>query len=93
VYNKKKSKVTVQHVYRLLVTDRGEQDEEEQKKKAEHIVNSVLERIDLDKDGRISADELEKVGLDGLPNFEGAEGHHYDVESGMYLYLGGRVVH
>jgi hypothetical protein len=38
----------------------------------------------LDGDGRITAEELEKVGLDGLPNFDGlgAEGHHYDVESG-----------
>ena len=38
----------------------------------------------MDGDGRITAEELEKVGLDGLPNFEGlgADGHHYDVESG-----------
>ena len=44
----------------------------------------MLERLDLDGDGRVTAEELEKVGLDGLPNFEGlgADGHHYDVESG-----------
>lgn len=32
----------------------------------------------------ITPEELEKVGLAGLPNFDGlgAEGHHYDVESG-----------
>ena len=44
----------------------------------------MLQRLDLDGDGRITAEELEKVGLDGLPNFDGlgAEGHHYDVESG-----------
>lgn len=47
-------------------------------------MDTVLQTLDLDKDGRISPDELEKVGLDGLPNFDGmgAEGHHYDVESG-----------
>ena len=28
------------------------------------------------------------MGLDGLPNFDqlGAEGHHYDVESGPYRF-------
>jgi len=38
----------------------------------------------LNKDGIIQPEELEKIGLSGLPNFEelGAEGHHYDVESG-----------
>jgi len=39
----------------------------------------------LNKDGFIQPEELEKIGLSGLPNFEelGAEGHHYDVESGL----------
>ena len=43
----------------------------------------------MDKDGRITAEELEKVGLAGLPNFEGmgAEGHHYDIESGESILL------
>ena len=60
------------------------QDELEHQEKADHIVKVVLERLDLDGDGRVSAEELVKVGLDGLPNFEGlgADGHHYDVESG-----------
>jgi hypothetical protein len=46
----------------------------------------VLEKLDLNKDGLVSPEELEKIGLDGLPNFEdlGAEGHHYDVESGAF---------
>jgi hypothetical protein len=59
----------------------------EHQKKADYIVDSVLQRLDLDNDGRISPDELEKIGLDGLPNFEGmgAEGHHYDVESGKSI--------
>lgn len=62
------------------------QDEIEHQKKAETIVNTVLDLVDKDKDGRISLTEFENVGLDGLPNFDelGAEGHHYDVESGMY---------
>jgi len=48
-----------------------------------------LKAIDVDKDGKITPEELERVGLDGLPNFDhmGAEGHHYDVESGMILFL------
>ena len=38
-------------------------------------------------------EEFKVVGLDGLPNFDdlGAEGHHYDVESGMYT-IGGLSV-
>jgi len=45
----------------------------------------VLKIFDLNNDGKISPEELEIVGLDKLPNFDnlGAEGHHYDVESGM----------
>jgi hypothetical protein len=48
-------------------------------------VNAVLFGLDSNGDGVITVDELEKVGLDGLPNFDsmGAEGHHYDIESGM----------
>ena len=40
----------------------------------------------MNKDGVIQPEELEKIGLSGLPNFEelGAEGHHYDVESGLF---------
>lgn len=60
------------------------QDEIEHQEKADHIVNTVLQRLDLNKDGRVTPEELERVGLAGLPNFNdlGAEGHHYDVESG-----------
>jgi hypothetical protein len=60
------------------------QDDEEHQKKADHIVKTVLDLVDSDKDGKISLDEFKAVGLDGLPNFDdlGAEGHHYDVESG-----------
>jgi hypothetical protein len=62
------------------------QDEIEHQKKAETIVNTVLDLVDKDKDGRISLEEFKTVGLDGLPNFDalGAEGHHYDVESGAH---------
>lgn len=40
--------------------------------------------MDKNGDGKISLTEFEAIGLDGLPNFDdmGAEGHHYDVESG-----------
>ncbi len=40
--------------------------------------------MDKTKDGMIQLEEFEAVGVDALPNFAelGAEGHHYDVESG-----------
>ena len=44
----------------------------------------MLFRSDRDGDEKISLEEFRAAGLDGLPNFDdlGAEGHHYDVESG-----------
>lgn len=60
-------------------------DEEAHQKKADHIVNTVLGIMDKNKDGQISLDEFVASGVQALPSFEGlgAEGHHYDVESGM----------
>ena len=48
----------------------------------------MLNLVDKNKDGRISLEEFKAIGLDGLPNFDelGAEGHHYDVESGAYRF-------
>ena len=45
--------------------------------------------MDKDKDGKITLSEFEAAGLTALPNFDelGAEGHHYDVESGAYQPL------
>lgn len=42
--------------------------------------------MDKDKDDKITLEEFQAAGLDALPSFEnlGAEGHHYDVESGAY---------
>ncbi|KAF8899263.1 hypothetical protein BD779DRAFT_1487804, partial [Infundibulicybe gibba] len=53
-------------------------DDVEHQLKADHIVNR----------GRVTPEEFEKVGLDGLPNFDalGAEGHHYDIESEFFLH-------
>jgi len=61
----------------------------EHQQKAEQIVKAVLQRLDLNGDGFVTPEELERVGLDGLPNFDGlgAEGHHYDVESGLHSPL------
>lgn len=61
------------------------QDDVDHEAKAAHIVKVVLERLDDDKNGVITSAEFEAHGLDGLPNFDllGAEGHHYDVESGQ----------
>lgn len=52
-------------------------------------MNTVLEKIDANRDGKITPEELEQAGLDALPNFEGigADGHHYDVESGGYTHF------
>ncbi|KAF8913193.1 hypothetical protein CPB84DRAFT_1760582 [Gymnopilus junonius] len=74
----------VHHVY----SQKKSKDEIEHQEKAEHIVSTVLKRLDLNGDGLITADELEQVGLSGLPNFDefGAEGHHYDVESEFFLH-------
>lgn len=64
------------------------QDDEEHQKKADHISGTVLNLLDKNRDGKVSPEEFEQVGLDGLPNFEslGAEGHHYDVESEFFLH-------
>ncbi|KAG6813246.1 hypothetical protein H0H92_012883 [Tricholoma furcatifolium] len=72
----------VHHVY----STKKSKDEQAHQEKADLIVNAVLKSLDLDNDGRVSPEELEKVGLNGLPNFDdlGAEGHHYDVESEQY---------
>lgn len=60
--------------------------------KADYIVAKVLEILDRDNDGRISAEELESAGLNALPNFDGAEGHHYDVESGELHLLENKLI-
>jgi hypothetical protein len=64
------------------------QDDVEHQKKADQIVNAILNLLDKNKDGVVSVEEFEAVGLDGLPNFDdlGAEGHHYDVESGWRYF-------
>ncbi|OCH88752.1 hypothetical protein OBBRIDRAFT_794915 [Obba rivulosa] len=74
----------VHHLY----SQKKSKDEIEHQKKAEYIVDTVLKRIDTDKDGKVSLDEFKVVGLEGLPNFDdlGAEGHHYDVESEFFLH-------
>ncbi|CCM03666.1 uncharacterized protein FIBRA_05810 [Fibroporia radiculosa] len=74
----------VHHVY----SQKKSKDDIEHQKKADHIVNTVLGRLDKDKDGKVTLEEFLSVGLDGLPNFDdlGAEGHHYDVESEFFLH-------
>jgi len=74
----------VHHTY----SPRRSKDEIEQQKNADHVADTVLGILDLNKDGRVSVKELEQIGLDGLPNFDhiGAEGHHYDEESEFFLH-------
>ncbi|KZS93324.1 hypothetical protein SISNIDRAFT_549703 [Sistotremastrum niveocremeum HHB9708] len=74
----------VHHVY----SQKKSKDEEAHQQKADHIVNTILSLMDVNKDGKISLEEFEKAGLDSLPNFNslGAEGHHYDVESEFFLH-------
>jgi len=74
----------VHHVYSKKMS----KDDVEHQKKADTIANTVLNLLDKDKDGKVSPQEFEAVGVEGLPNFEslGAEGHHYDVESEFFLH-------
>jgi len=74
----------VHHVY----SQKKSKDEEEHQKKADAIVNAVLQILDANRDGQVDVKELEKIGLAALPNFDhmGAEGHHYDVESEFFLH-------
>jgi len=72
----------VHHIY----NKKKSKDDIEHQQKADHIVETVLTIFDTDKDGRISMAELDKGGLDALPNFDDAEGHHYDIESEFFLH-------
>lgn len=74
----------VHHVY----SQKKSKDDEEHQKKADHISGTVLNLLDTNRDGKVSPEEFEAVGLDGLPNFDsmGAEGHHYDIESEFFLH-------
>jgi hypothetical protein len=74
----------VHHVY----SQKKSKDDVEHQKKADHIASTVLKLLDKDEDGKVTVEEFEAVGLDGLPSFDdmGAEGHHYDVESEFFLH-------
>ncbi|KAJ7651526.1 precursor to secretory protein Ssp120 [Mycena polygramma] len=74
----------VHHVY----SQKKSKDDEEHQKKADHISGTVFNLLDKNHDRKISPEEFEAVGLDGLPNFDsmGAEGHHYDIESEFFLH-------
>jgi hypothetical protein len=74
----------VHHVY----SQKKSKDDEEHQKKADHISGTVFKLLDKNKDGKVTPEEFEAVGLDGLPNFDdmGAEGHHYDIESEFFLH-------
>ncbi|KAH8099734.1 precursor to secretory protein Ssp120 [Cristinia sonorae] len=74
----------VHHIY----SQKKSKDDEEHQKKAKTIVDTVLKALDKDFDEKVSLEELQIVGLDGLPNFDdlGAEGHHYDIESEFFLH-------
>ncbi|KAJ3877890.1 precursor to secretory protein Ssp120 [Lentinula edodes] len=74
----------VHHIY----SQKQSKDDVEHQKKADYISGEVLRLLDVNKDGKVSIEEFETVGLNGLPNFDhmGAEGHHYDVESEFFLH-------
>lgn len=52
------------------------------------VFKAVLRDMDKDNDEKITLEEFEAVGYDGLPDFSsvGIEGHHYDIESGECLF-------
>lgn len=70
----------VHHVY----SKRKTPSEEAQAAKAKQVADAVLAAMDANGDGFITMEEFLAKGLDALPDFSslGAEGHHYDVESG-----------
>ncbi|KAI0323045.1 hypothetical protein OF83DRAFT_1047979, partial [Amylostereum chailletii] len=74
----------VHHVY----SQKKSKDDEAHAAKAKVIVETVMKLLDKDRDGKVTAEELAVVGLEGLPSFDdlGAEGHHYDVESEFFLH-------
>ncbi|KAJ6623059.1 precursor to secretory protein Ssp120 [Mycena sp. CBHHK59/15] len=74
----------VHHIY----SQKKSKDDEEHQKKADHISGAVLNLLDKNRDGKVTPEEFEQVGLEGLPNFDfmGAEGHHYDIESEFFLH-------
>jgi hypothetical protein len=71
------------------------QDDIEHQEKADRIVQVVLSILDKNRDEKVSVEELQAAGLAGLPTFDdlGAEGHHYDVESGSSLQWYSRPIH
>jgi len=64
-------------------------DEQAQQAKADKIVDAVLKKMDRNGNGLIEMSEFEAAGWEGLQSFKelGAEGHHYDVESGRLVVL------
>ncbi|KAG9313947.1 hypothetical protein JVU11DRAFT_4721 [Chiua virens] len=74
----------VHHVY----SQKKSKDEIEHQKKADHVVDTILKVLDKSGDGKVTPEEFEAAGFDGLPSFDeiGAEGHHYDVESEFFLH-------
>ncbi|KAF7975177.1 hypothetical protein HWV62_10222 [Athelia sp. TMB] len=72
----------VHHVY----SQKKSKDDVEHQKKADEITNTIFKLMDRDRNGKITPEEFELVGLNRLPDFKdlGAEGHHYDIESEEY---------
>lgn len=58
--------------------------------KADHIVSTVLKRLDKNLDGQITKQEFINGGEEGLPKFpefgKNALGHHYDEESEFFMH-------
>lgn len=89
IYSQKRSKVRPSFPTGFHPpTHHAFQDEVEHQKKAEYVVDTVLKTMDKNQDGQVTPDEFEEAGFKGLPSFDdiGAEGHHYDVESGASFW-------
>lgn len=84
IFTPRRSPRCVYCIFTLCIHKFGFQDDAAHQEKADKITTTIFDLMDKNHDGKITPEEFELAGLDSLPDFKdlGAEGHHYDIESG-----------